>query len=586
MERPGDTKVAPCPTCAARFPTAALPVHVWEAHRQLFDGHRARNPWEVIEEWLEQHRRRPNDELVARSRSIAQVLDPKGGLGRLHRRMLAMGVDDEAARQMLLGEADASGSSLCPRCFAQVPADDAAVPPLNAYRGRLSFRGYRVEVFDRGIFTRVEIDMPDKNVLRAREPRRQLTWQGTLFMAGAPPVLVAVVLLFVCVLLRVPPLWPVLACLALAAATTAIAWLSWREPPPLRDRAVDYAWEWLVPILHADGYRPTDAAFLASLAQASVGSGRPSRRSSQLDRLIEAAETARKTGQARASHLANLHALRLADEASQGSDLLPQLTPQLRRVFKGELPLVFASDLLNGLKELLARLPAMPARLRTVICDLAFEAGFEVRDLVELSTRFPSLGDVLHVADPDGLARLRLLWSLRPSRPWSRCGKASTVFEIAVDADAARKHLAKHPDLLLIAWDVPGIYLCGDGLSFHDVVFRREPRQVEVKPRGKLKGGYELWIDDADFFFTSDPTELIAPLERWFRFWFRDFTARVSSVFTWKSPGVAAAIHDRDSVVCSSCGALVLPRCGEIGVLRPAVVGSPGKAGSISPQRS
>ena len=60
------------------------------------------------------------------------------------------------------------------------------------------------------------------------------------------------------------------------------------------------------------------------------------------------------------------------------------------------------------------------ARLRILLCDRAFEAGFEVRNLLDAGRNSPGLADVLHTGDPHRLATLRLLWSLRPRRSYLR----------------------------------------------------------------------------------------------------------------------------------------------------------------------
>ncbi len=89
------------------------------------------------------------------------------------------------------------------------------------------------------------------------------------------------------------------------------------------------------------------------------------------------------------------------------------------------------------------------ARLRILVADQAFEAGFEVADLLGAGQMAPALAALLRISDPDGLAALRLLWSLRPTRPWFRCGLSRTVFELATEPQSAEL-LASYPDLLLV----------------------------------------------------------------------------------------------------------------------------------------
>src|SRR5262249_34287528 len=138
--------------------------------------------------------------------------------------------------------------------------------------------------------------------------------------------------------------------------------------------------------------------------------------------------------------------------------------------------------------------PANLARLRVLLCDRAFEAGFEVQNLLDAGRTAPSLGAVLQTDVPGGLAALRLLWSLRPSRPWDRCGPATTVFELAGDRERSAL-LADQPDLLLVqeepSWLVVGdggqgamgparILLSPRGVTLQETLFTEPPHVVEV----------------------------------------------------------------------------------------------------------
>src|SRR5205807_1947660 len=88
------------------------------------------------------------------------------------------------------------------------------------------------------------------------------------------------------------------------------------------------------------------------------------------------------------------------------------------------------------------------ARLRILLCDQAFEAGFEVRSLLDGGAAAPALAAVLKTDAPLGLAALRLVWSLRASRPWDRLGAVRTAFELA-EGPGRASDLAERPDVLL-----------------------------------------------------------------------------------------------------------------------------------------
>src|SRR5262249_26392739 len=111
-------------------------------------------------------------------------------------------------------------------------------------------------------------------------------------------------------------------------------------------RAVDHAWTQLVPKLHTDGFNPEHAAFLAALAEASLGCGRPAGRRRQLERVIELTEQAVLAGTGSAAHLAALWRLDPLDAAAAGNDPVTLVGRQLSRCLEGPLPLALAEQLL------------------------------------------------------------------------------------------------------------------------------------------------------------------------------------------------------------------------------------------------
>src|SRR5262249_46730629 len=203
------------------------------------------------------------------------------------------------------------------------------------------------------------------------------------------------------------------------------------------DQAINLAWNRLVPQLHSRGFAVEDSAFVAALARLSEDRGWPEQRRATLLQVIRVTEAAcarpapsGSWGPGPPGHLAALKRRAIRDEGAAGADVVSLVVAAVGDCFDGKLSLAFAEQLLAG----------WPAahwagrnrnRLRILICDRAFEAGFEVQDLVEAGEAAPALAELLETADTDELARLRLLWSLRATTPWDRCGKAVTVFELA-----------------------------------------------------------------------------------------------------------------------------------------------------------
>src|SRR5207237_4495896 len=129
--------------------------------------------------------------------------------------------------------------------------------------------------------------------------------------------------------------------------------------------------------------------------------------------------------------------------------------------------------------------------------------------------------------DTDGLARLRLLWDLRPARPWQACGPAATVFELANYPMLGGRHLEAAPDLLLyqpLAAGGPGppapLFVCGRGLLYRDALLHDPKARIDVE---EGRDGYELVIGRHRLACRADPGELARKLRRWAAYYFTEF---------------------------------------------------------------
>src|SRR5205807_1021546 len=71
--------------------------HVWLEHGLLMDGQSVREPWRLIEDWVEDYSLDRNPELLARCRALARRIDPREGLLRVHRLFLEKRVSDKGA---------------------------------------------------------------------------------------------------------------------------------------------------------------------------------------------------------------------------------------------------------------------------------------------------------------------------------------------------------------------------------------------------------------------------------------------------------------------------------------------------------
>ncbi len=562
-----------CPRCGIQKRRSDMVPHLWLEHGLILEGQKVHEPWQLIGEWLDAAA--PADEAtLERCEALVRQVDPTNGLRRLQRLTAVKGSNEEA-RMTLLAEAIQRRVSLCPHCFEFVPVPREEVPrPMSVWRGRLSVDGYRVEVNEAGLVPHIDVETPAGLHDRQTIPGRRWTRRAALVIVTGPFIVLACALALIN--FRIAPLPPVLALLATALVLALVARWRVRPIPDPADVAVDHAWSWLAPRLHAEGFALDDSAFLASLALASIGRGRPTARKASLERLLSLTERVVSAGFGGARHLAALRRLAIADAVRQGKDRVTLVVAEVSRCFRGRLPLAFAEGMLEDWREE-AGSPGDVARLRVLLCDSAFEAGFEVSDLIEAGETAPSLGAVLGTQDVDGLGQLRLLWSLRPTRPWDRHGAADLVFDLAAEPDEAEL-LGRYPDLLLrhelperfggdMASGTAHLMMCGRGIVVRGSVIPRPPRKVEVvTKRVGSSTGYELLVDEKRLWFNSDPEAVATRIERWCRYYFGEFLPLIADARRWRSPDATAVLRAWGSVRCPDCRRALLPRVGGVGV--------------------
>jgi hypothetical protein len=566
-----------CPCCTVQLKAPEMFRHVWQDHHLLLDGAKARPPWELVAQWAREYRQGKNPSALARCLALAKHLDPRWGETRLD--CLAQIASDATGEALgtLLVEAATARVSVCPQCYGFVPTPlDQEPYGISFSHGRLSAHGYKVEIAERGLFPRLSVETPREVIFHEIEPGRWLTYRGGLLLLAAP--LVALTLLVACGLpdLGVPLIVPVLGLFLLVAVILWVLRFRDRRLTESNTRALTYAWTILAPQLHKGEFSAEDSSFVAGLALTTVHEGAFFPEKEILQRLITLTEDAAIQGKGVMRHVGALWRLAIHQRVMTGLDLGQMIAGQAQRCFEGPLSLEFVEGLLSGWEP--RDWERQKARVRMLVCERAFEAGFEVLDLLKAGETAPSL-ERLVGRNAAALAQLRLLWSLRPRRPWDRFGSALTVFEIAEQTDSAET-LAKYPDLLLLG-EMPGLpsvsangeraahaaaALCAAGVYFQETLFSEFPRSFEVVRKSGAHGRHELIVGESRFRFSADPEAVASQLERWMRFFFGEFRSQVQEVGTWRSPDAAAVLRARGSVTCPDCHSDILPRPGELGL--------------------
>jgi uncharacterized C2H2 Zn-finger protein len=558
-----------CPRCDVELRRVEMTQHLWNEHRLMLDGRRVREPWRMIEDWLEDYRVEGDAEQLQRCRQLADQLDRKEGRARLQRLMLQHGIEDLQARGRLLQQAQDQHASLCPHCFNLVPVIDPRLPPeLDCEPSLIEGNGYRVEISDNGLMPMLELEIPTGMLYDGREPRRFLTRLGALLFFAFPLMFAAIVLLLVPPDLGIAWFFPGAMALGLCLVVVGMILLGWDTPPDSLSRIVDLAWGRLVQQLLELGLARDDWAFLAGLAQCSIGHGDIAGRADTLEVVRGLMDERVTGGQVPASYLGALWRLTVEDgaEDEEGQDTVPLLAAQADRCFDGGLPLGFLSTLLAPLENE-AWSVADERRLRVLLCQRAFDAGLEVRELLELGRLHGALHRALNLKHGEYIAHLRLLRTLQATRPWERVGKAATIFEIVRNVEASERLLDRFTDLLLRVDNVPGMYVCARGVLFEDAWILEPPQQIDIINRTLFaEGGFHLVIGAHTFWYAADPAPVVPRLEKWLRWFFQEFRPQLATVYRSRSPAAARRLVARNGVRCPDCRRRVLPVLGELGI--------------------
>lgn len=563
-----------CPRCGVQLRRLDMVDHLWDRHRLVLDGRCVRDPWRLMEDWLEDYRLEKDQAIMDRCRLLAHKLDPTKGGRRLQRLMLRHGIEDREALAALLERARAKHSTLCPHCYGRIPVEPPEAPcELTLAEESLEGSGYRLSISDRGSIPRLRIESAEEVLDERRAPGRWLTRNGALAFLISPFVLAGFLAFERLGGNRIPPAVALTLAMGLGMVLGGLIFLFWPAPTNMGDRLVDWAWSRLVGELFPEKLGAPELRFLSGLALASRRLGDPHSRAEALLAAREAVDRLARDNPVHAPWLASLWRLAVEDEARLGGDPCRLLAEQVGHCFTGRMPLSYAVLLLRDLDRddgtadasaLWSR--ARLRRLRLLLCDRAFAAGLELPDLVDLGLVAPELKDALVLDDLEGLTQLRYLWLMQANGPWERIGPAVSAFELAGKPKLGDRALDAFPDLLLAVEGIP-LNLCQRGVWFQDVLFATMPAEIEVLARrNQTRSGYELVIGAERFWFDDNPELVARLLEKWFRYFFKDFIVQAGADPGRRSPDASRKLLARNGVNCPDCKTAILPRPGEVGI--------------------
>jgi hypothetical protein len=556
-----------CPRCNWQGERPEMEVHLWREHGLLLDGVQVREPWEIVEQWAS----RAKDQPIWRDRcrQAALRLDPLAGAQRAERLLLLHQTAEPERRTAYLQRAAQENATVCPWCYALVSLPYHLEPFAVQVQGySLWAHHYEVRLSERSLQAWLRLTHPGETPRWEALP--EWTPTGAIFVSSGPFVLLALV---VALLWPWGPLGLVLGLLGVAGVAGLFAWLLVTPARPLSARLLDYAWGKLVPRLFAQGYEAQDARFVAGLAQLSRDQQRDDLPETPLAQVLGLFLQALEERKAAPEHVAVVARLFVEIAARNGNDPVSLVEKWASLAFEGRIALSFVQALLVDWQADFWSQGQL-ARLRLRLVDRAFEAGFEVEELLKAAQSAAALGVVIGSEAPRRLAALRLLWSMRASRPWDRLGPVRTAFELA----AVPSRIAifeRHADVLLWCEDATPLSSAEEmqrpaviqftlaGVWINEELIATPPREIELRQVGMM---YEMNVNRLRFRSPVDLEPLVRRLERWFRFVFQEFLPRVDETRHWKSPGQEKRWRAWGAIPCSECRRSLLPRVGEVGV--------------------
>lgn len=422
-ERLSDQVRLSCPRCPTQLERKDMVEHLWQRHRLVLDGWKVREPWRLIEDWLVDYVLEKDPALLERCKALAGRLDPEGGQFQLQRLMARRVLGDHNTEEALRREARRRHASLCPHCFALAPVPAwPAFPELAHTPSLLEGAGYRLEAWAGSFFPALEIETPQGQLYRGRQPERGLTRGGAWVLLVLPAALAAFLASHLLVSDVLRGFVPFALAGGLGMLLTGLLFF-FSAPAAGEDRLVDLAWEHLVPHLLVQGEDTADRGdesgirnapaareFVAGLIHCSYQRGDPAAREDILQACCQAAAEVAGRDASALVLLAACWGLVIRDAHEQGGDGLAILVEQVERALRGSVPLAYAQLLIGEMARAwpeLSQPGALRQRWQELLWLRARALGLEGADMVEIARAAPALQAALNIS-VEGARRLRL----------------------------------------------------------------------------------------------------------------------------------------------------------------------------------
>ncbi len=553
-----------CPRCAEQMAKKDMIGHLWQQHRLVLDGQRARDPWRILEDWVVDYGLEKDADLLQRCRELALQDDPAQGLARLNQLMFKHGVRERALLAELQAEAHAQHASLCPHCFQNIPMGPRKPPEqLTSTSRRLTGFGYRIEVYDSFFLPRLDIETPTEYAHRGHEPGRGLSRGGMLLLLFGPILVVSFFLVRMLTRGEFPAFVAWALALGMSLAASGFLFLAWPRQPSNRRRLLRAAWEFLIPDLVEKSMGPSEWGFLRELLDLSDGY--------PIDGglLVECHDRAAGLAKSDAAALACLNALTrryFAELADAHDDMVAAVLEQASSCFEGKTPLAYAAALLGDLNPDRDNALSKPerARLRILLAHQAFLMGLDLDDWLNLGRVHPEIVETLGLDSRWHWVQFHALWTQHNQRPWDSAGQATPIFLLArSDPAYADITLQIAADALLVVKNSP-ITVGSKGVSVFGSCIAGYASGQDVRCQ-KVTGGYEILVGALRVRCLQNPRDHLVDLQRWLRWYFEDFLPRVPH---GGAPDKVSPhkLWQASKVACPHCGRASVPILGDIGL--------------------